>query len=128
MYNSLAQTLLKLVAPGVPDTYQGTEEWDLSLVDPDNRRPVDYARLREDLRAIRERLRGPEADRTELARSLLATKEDGRLKLYVIHQALEYRRQHPRLFAAGTYARRWRPGAFVESTRWRSGGRSNARP
>ena len=45
IYNSLAQTLLKLVAPGVPDIYQGTEEWDLSLVDPDNRRPVDYARL-----------------------------------------------------------------------------------
>ena len=60
MYNSLAQTLLKLVAPGVPDTYQGTEAWDLSLVDPDNRRPVDYARLRADLRAIREALAGPD--------------------------------------------------------------------
>ena len=104
MYNSLAQTLVKLVAPGVPDTYQGTETWDLSLVDPDNRRPVDHARLQADLRAIRETLTGPSSDRGELARSLLATKEDGRVKLYVTHQALQYRRQHPALFAEGAYA------------------------
>ena len=88
IYNSLAQTLLKLVAPGVPDIYQGTEEWALTLVDPDNRRPVDYARLGEDLRAIRAALEEPESDRAALARSLLATKEDGRLKLYVTHLAL----------------------------------------
>ena len=81
MDNSLAQTLLKLVAPGVPDTYQGTEEWDLSLVDPDNRRPVDYARLRADLGAIRRRLAEAGSDLTGLARTLLAAKEDGRIKL-----------------------------------------------
>ena len=104
MYNSLAQTLLKLIAPGVPDIYQGTEAWDLSLVDPDNRRPVDHARLRRDLRAIREKLAGPDADVGELARSLLATKEDGRIKLYVTYQTLQYRRQHPGLFAEGAYA------------------------
>ena len=102
-YNSLAQTLLKLVAPGVPDIYQGTEEWDLSLVDPDNRRPVDYARLRTDLRAIRERLAEPGADLAELVRSLLATKEDGRIKLYLTHRVLDYRRQHARLFQEGAY-------------------------
>jgi (1->4)-alpha-D-glucan 1-alpha-D-glucosylmutase len=103
MYGSLGQTLLKLLAPGVPDTYQGTEEWDLSLVDPDNRRPVDYARLREDLRAIREQLAGPPAGLVALPRSLLATKEDGRIKLYLTHLGLDCRRRHPRLFAEGAY-------------------------
>jgi (1->4)-alpha-D-glucan 1-alpha-D-glucosylmutase len=103
MYNSLAQTLLKLVAPGVPDTYQGTEEWNLSLVDPDNRRPVDYARLRADLAGIRERLAERDANLAELARSLLAAKDDGRIKLYMIHRTLDYRRQHARLFTEGAY-------------------------
>jgi (1->4)-alpha-D-glucan 1-alpha-D-glucosylmutase len=103
MYSSLAQTLLKLVAPGVPDTYQGTEEWDLSLVDPDNRRAVDYGRLRTDLGAIRERLAGPTPDLAGLVQSLLATMEDGRIKLYVIHRALEHRRNHARLFTEGAY-------------------------
>jgi (1->4)-alpha-D-glucan 1-alpha-D-glucosylmutase len=114
MYNSLAQTLLKLVAPGVPDTYQGTETWDLSLVDPDNRRPVDHARLQTDLRAIREALAGPGADRGEIARSLLAAKEDGRIKLYVTHQALQYRRRHPGLFAEGAYSPLEARGARAE--------------
>jgi (1->4)-alpha-D-glucan 1-alpha-D-glucosylmutase len=103
VYNSLAQTLLKLVAPGVPDIYQGTEEWALTLVDPDNRRPVDYARLGEDLRALRATLAGPAPDRAALARSLLEAKEDGRIKLYVTHEALTYRRRHPALFAEGAY-------------------------
>jgi (1->4)-alpha-D-glucan 1-alpha-D-glucosylmutase len=103
IYNSLAQTLLKLVLPGVPDTYQGTEVWDLSLVDPDNRRPVDYTRLRRDLREICERLALPNADLGELARTLLDTKMDGRIKLYVTHRALDYRRRRPELFAEGAY-------------------------
>jgi (1->4)-alpha-D-glucan 1-alpha-D-glucosylmutase len=103
IYNSLAQTLLKLVAPGVPDTYQGTEEWDLSLVDPDNRRPVDYARLRRDLGAIRRALAEPGVDLAGFARSLLATKEDGRIKLYLIHRILDFRRQHAQLFQEGAY-------------------------
>jgi (1->4)-alpha-D-glucan 1-alpha-D-glucosylmutase len=103
IHNSLAQTLLKLVAPGVPDIYQGTEEWALTLVDPDNRRAVDYARLGEDLRAIRAALEEPESARAALARSLLAAKEDGRIKLYVTHQALAYRRRHASLFAEGAY-------------------------
>ena len=103
IYSSLAQTLLKLVAPGVPDIYQGTEEWALSLVDPDNRRPVDYARLRQNLHALRAALAAPDAGQAELARSLLATKEDGRIKLYVTHLALAYRRQHAALFAEGAY-------------------------
>ncbi|MGH7359146.1 MAG: malto-oligosyltrehalose synthase, partial [Candidatus Rokuibacteriota bacterium] len=93
IYNSLAQTLLKLAAPGVPDFYQGTEEWDLSLVDPDNRRPVDYERLRHDLAGIRTALAEPGADLTDLARALVAAKEDGRIKLYLVHRGLEHRRR-----------------------------------
>ena len=97
--NALSQTLLKLASPGVPDIYQGTELWDLSLVDPDNRRPVDY-----DLRAwwLGELvdLRGA---RAALARALVETKEDGRVKLYLIHRALTFRRAHPELFREGAY-------------------------
>jgi (1->4)-alpha-D-glucan 1-alpha-D-glucosylmutase len=102
IYNSLAVTLVKLAAPGVPDIYQGTEAWDLSLVDPDNRRPVDYARLRRDLDGIRSAGAGP-GDLADLARALIATKEDGRIKLYLVHRALEHRRQRARLYGEGAY-------------------------
>ncbi len=103
LYNSLAQTLLKLASPGVPDTYQGTELWDFSLVDPDNRRPVDYelrARMLADLRSSIDASGG---DLRGLASELLATKEDGRIKLYATHRALVCRREHPGLFAEGEY-------------------------
>jgi (1->4)-alpha-D-glucan 1-alpha-D-glucosylmutase len=103
IYNSLAQTLLKLAAPGVPDIYQGSEAWTLALVDPDNRRAVDYARLGEDLRGIREALAAPAPGLGDLARSLLATKEDGRVKLYLTHRALDCRRRRARLFREGAY-------------------------
>src|SRR5206468_2741938 len=95
LLNSLAQTLLKITLPGVPDTYQGTELWDFSLVDPDNRRPVDYSRRREMLRDLDARVAAAGADRRELARELLRAKEDGRVKLYVTSQALRCRRDHP---------------------------------
>jgi (1->4)-alpha-D-glucan 1-alpha-D-glucosylmutase len=87
--NSLAQTLLKLTAPGVPDFYQGTEIWDLSLVDPDNRRPVDYD-LRRRLLADLERGMTPEA--------ILARMEEGLPKLWVIRQGLQLRRRNPEPF------------------------------
>ena len=96
MTNSLAQTLLKLVSPGVPDTYQGTELWDFSLVDPDNRRPVDFQRRTAALAAIGERL-GRDGAET-LAADLLATRHDGRIKLYLVHRALTFRAAHPELF------------------------------
>lgn len=98
--NSLAQVVLKLASPGVPDIYQGTELWDLSLVDPDNRRPVDFARRRT---ALAEVLRVPERRRRELARALLAAWPDGRVKLYVTHRALTLRRARPALFHHGAY-------------------------
>ena len=91
--NSLGQTLLKITAPGIPDFYQNTELWDFSLVDPDNRRPVDAdGRLR----------LGGEMDRWE-AGDLLANWRDGRVKAYLIHRALQYRCDHPELFREGDY-------------------------
>ncbi|MFK3971887.1 malto-oligosyltrehalose synthase [Pseudomonas sp. NPDC087358] len=89
--NSLAQTLLRMTAPGVPDLYQGTEFWDFSLVDPDNRRPVDYP--------ARERALG---DSTPLP-ELLSQWQDGRIKQALIAQVLMLRNQHPTLFSKGRY-------------------------
>jgi (1->4)-alpha-D-glucan 1-alpha-D-glucosylmutase len=101
-FNSLAQTLLKVAAPGVPDVYQGTELWDFSLVDPDNRRPVDYERRRQRLAELNEALTRPE-ELPALARQLTERKEDGRVKLYVTRQALHCRREHLGLFSTGEY-------------------------
>jgi (1->4)-alpha-D-glucan 1-alpha-D-glucosylmutase len=89
--NGLAQTLLKLTVPGVPDTYQGSEAWDLSLVDPDNRRPVDFE-LRE--RWLAEAL-PPEG--------LLRDWRSGRIKQHVVARTLALRRQLPELFSQGDY-------------------------
>ena len=100
MFNSLAQVLIKMTARGVPDFYQGTELWDLTLVDPDNRRPVDFQKRRVALTEIRERLNH---DRRGLVRDLLDTMKDGRIKLFVIHQALHLRNAHGRLFQKGAY-------------------------
>jgi (1->4)-alpha-D-glucan 1-alpha-D-glucosylmutase len=99
--NGLSQVLLKLTSPGVPDIYQGQELWDFSLVDPDNRRPVDYDRRRDLLVDLRQRI--AKDDLLELCRELLANSTDGRIKLYVTHQVLAYRREHPQLFDAGGY-------------------------
>ncbi|MGQ3683625.1 MAG: malto-oligosyltrehalose synthase [Candidatus Loosdrechtia sp.] len=101
MYNSLSQTLLKITSPGIPDFYNGTEIWDYSLVDPDNRRPVDYdirMRMLEELKEQESRI-----PIRELARELTTRKEDGKIKLYVIYKALNYRRQNRDLFEKGEY-------------------------
>jgi (1->4)-alpha-D-glucan 1-alpha-D-glucosylmutase len=103
LYNSLAQTLLKITTPGVPDIYQGTELWDFSLVDPDNRRPVDYAGRHRLLQELQTHLAAAGDDRLALAQELLTRKEDGRIKLYVIALALHCRRRNPGLFAVGDY-------------------------
>ncbi|HEX9898663.1 MAG TPA: malto-oligosyltrehalose synthase, partial [Candidatus Methylomirabilis sp.] len=101
MLNSLSQTLLKIAAPGIPDFYQGSELWDLSLVDPDNRRPVDFGLRRRRLEEIRqgEEKAGPLA----LARELAANMRDGRIKLYLIRQALGLRSGKCELFERGSY-------------------------
>lgn len=92
--NSLAQTLIKHTAPGVPDLYQGTELWDLSLVDPDNRRPVDYA-LRRRLLAELKAMSGD-----DLAKRIMARVDEGLPKMWVIHQALHLRREKKEWFGA----------------------------
>ncbi len=102
--NSLAQTVLKLTSPGVPDLYQGTEIWDDSLVDPDNRRPVDYTRRREMLRQVQ----------NAPAEELLRCWPDGRIKLRVIQQLLHLRREHPELFRDGSYEPLHFTGAFAD--------------
>jgi (1->4)-alpha-D-glucan 1-alpha-D-glucosylmutase len=101
MVNSLAQTLVKITAPGVPDFYQGTEVWDFSLVDPDNRRPVDFARRTSLLQALRDRIAA--GDLAGLAGDLVEQWPDGRIKLYTIHRALTHRRQERELYRAGEY-------------------------
>src|SRR5207253_620399 len=98
--NSLSQTLLKLTSPGVPDIYQGQELWDFSLVDPDNRRPVDYAKRGALLDEVRERAEGRGAELSVLVRDLTAHSTDGRIKLYVTWRTLQYRAEHPELFDA----------------------------
>jgi (1->4)-alpha-D-glucan 1-alpha-D-glucosylmutase len=100
--NSLAQTLLKLTSPGVPDVYQGNELWDFSLVDPDNRRPVDYAHRAALLAAIEEAAEDP-ARVPGLLRELLLNVGDGRAKLYTIWRALGFRAEQPALFERGSY-------------------------
>ncbi|MBI4318460.1 MAG: malto-oligosyltrehalose synthase [Chloroflexi bacterium] len=100
-YNALAQTLLKLTSPGVPDIYQGTELWDYGLVDPDNRRPVDYERRRSLLAELRERI--DRGGLVQLAGELLDSGHDGRIKLYLMYRTLNFRRAHEQLFSAGDY-------------------------
>jgi (1->4)-alpha-D-glucan 1-alpha-D-glucosylmutase len=102
LFNSLAQTLLKITAPGVPDIYQGTELWDFSLVDPDNRRAVDYVHRHRMLQELQGRMT-TKADQYKLAQELVANKEDGGIKLYVTWLALNCRRMHRGLFATGDY-------------------------
>ncbi|MBA4159408.1 MAG: malto-oligosyltrehalose synthase [Gemmatimonadetes bacterium] len=101
MRNALAQLLLKLTLPGIPDIYQGQEIWDLSLVDPDNRRPVDYALRRKVLEEIRGRLET--GARGDLAADLVREWQDGRIKMYLTHLALELRVALPELFQSGEY-------------------------
>jgi (1->4)-alpha-D-glucan 1-alpha-D-glucosylmutase len=102
MYTSLAEMLLKITAPGVPDFYQGTELWDFRLVDPDNRRPVDFALRRRQLAEL-DAERARTTDLAALARRLVESKEDGRIKMYAIRQGLATRRELTRLFQAGEY-------------------------
>jgi len=102
--NSLTLTLLKLIAPGVPDIYQGNEIWDYSLVDPDNRRPVDYNLRREMLDAL------PSATPDEL----MQTWPDGRMKLFLTQRVLRFRQEHADLFQRGEYLPLRASGTFSE--------------
>ena len=122
--NSLTQTLLKLTAPGVPDIYQGEELWDFSLVDPDNRRPVNFDLRERALNQLTERLES--GDLIELCLQLLRNYQDGRIKLWVTMQGLNLRREYPDLLRAGKYVplrtNRGREEHVVAFARVHSGG------
>ncbi len=119
MLNSLSQTLLKTAAPGVPDFYQGTELWGLTLVDPDNRRGVDYELRRRLLASFGEVDQADE--RAAFAAGLFDRPVDGRVKLYVTSRALAHRRARRELFRDGGYqplaARGWRAENVVAFAR-----------
>jgi (1->4)-alpha-D-glucan 1-alpha-D-glucosylmutase len=106
--NGLGQLVLKIAAPGIPDFYQGAELWQFSMVDPDNRRPVDYKRRSAMLDDLRRR---QSDDRIGLIRELAANPELDEMKLFVTHCALEFRRAHPDLFARGDYLPLWAQGS-----------------
>jgi (1->4)-alpha-D-glucan 1-alpha-D-glucosylmutase len=109
MLNSLSQTLLKIAAPGVPDFYQGTELWDLSLVDPDNRRPVDYAAR---MAMVEEIKRSADSNRVDLARKLFGHPNNGAIKAYLTREALNFRRSNAALFLRGDYIPLEASGAY----------------
>jgi len=102
LLNSLSQLLLKLTVPGVPDIYQGNELWAFNLVDPDNRRPVDYRRRQEMLQALAD-ASNKGSNLPALLRELRDGIVDGRAKLYLTWKVLHLRREHPGLFAEGRY-------------------------
>ena len=110
--NSLSQTLLKICSPGVPDFFQGTELWAFTLVDPDNRRPVDYEQRRAHLASLRE---AGDGEATEFVRGLLEQPEDGRVKMYVTSRALGFRRAYAALFSQGAYTPLRAAGRRAES-------------
>jgi len=101
--NSLAQTLLKLAAPGIPDLYQGCETWDFSLVDPGNRRPVDFERSTSLLAELRQRFDVEAGAADAEPGTLLEDWCDGRIKLFVVARLLRFRRRRGELFRDGAY-------------------------
>ncbi|MEW6496159.1 MAG: malto-oligosyltrehalose synthase [Cyanobacteriota bacterium] len=111
IFNSLSQVLLKYAAPGVPDTYQGTEFWDLSMVDPDNRRPVDYEQRISFLKDIKEKTQG---DIVQLIDELFSTKEDGKIKLFLTYKALQARKENSAVLEKGDYQTLEVSGKFKE--------------
>jgi (1->4)-alpha-D-glucan 1-alpha-D-glucosylmutase len=100
--NSLSMTLIKYGSPGVPDLYQGNELTDLSLVDPDNRRPVDYGARAQWLERLSQIAHGP--GEPAAVRALAAAPHDGGAKLWILSRLLEFRRDEPALFRDGAYA------------------------
>jgi (1->4)-alpha-D-glucan 1-alpha-D-glucosylmutase len=98
--NSLSQALIKIASPGVPDFYRGTELWDFSFVDPDNRRSVDFESRKNISQAIAKRAA---CDLAELTAELFESKHDGHMKLFVVQRSLEARKRSPSLFQRGEY-------------------------
>jgi (1->4)-alpha-D-glucan 1-alpha-D-glucosylmutase len=99
MANGLAQTLIKIASPGVPDFYQGSDLWDFRLVDPDNRQPVDFDERKRALTKLRALDESPSPAFIEIAKNW----RDGSIKLYVIWKAIQQRAQHPELYSDGEF-------------------------
>jgi (1->4)-alpha-D-glucan 1-alpha-D-glucosylmutase len=115
--NALSRLLVHLTSPGIPDIYQGDEMWNFSLVDPDNRRPVDFETRRATLDRLDASLEG--SDRAAACQEMLRSVADGRLKMHITRTALRLRRQMPGLFSRGRYTalhargeRQWHAFAF----------------
>ena len=100
VFNSLSKSLLKITSPGLPDIYQGTELLDLSLVDPDNRRPVDYEKRKAFLAEIKRKVEG---DILCFISEMMDSPEDGKIKMFLIYQALKARGEHLEIFQRGDY-------------------------
>ena len=102
LWNSLSQTLLKLTCPGVPDIYQGNELFDFSLVDPDNRRPVDFVQRQRRLVSTIH-VENSDSHSLRFVRELVSTRHDGRIKLAIVRQALNHRQSDSEMYATGEY-------------------------
>jgi (1->4)-alpha-D-glucan 1-alpha-D-glucosylmutase len=102
IFNSLSQLLLKITSPGVPDFYQGAELWDLNLVDPDNRRPVDFNSRQQMLDNIKSREEN-DNDLAELMSELLQDKASGKIKLFLTYRGLKARKKSADIFDYGSY-------------------------
>jgi (1->4)-alpha-D-glucan 1-alpha-D-glucosylmutase len=103
VFNSLSQVVLRITSPGIPDTYQGAELWDLSMVDPDNRRPVDFKLRRQMLGDLRRSFSSEKSKSSNHLSAMLEEAANGQIKLFTTHRALEFRRQHRALFERGHY-------------------------
>jgi malto-oligosyltrehalose synthase/4-alpha-glucanotransferase len=100
IFNSLSQLVLKCTCPGVPDIYRGTEFWDFTLVDPDNRQPVDFELRQKTLSFLKEQYT---LDPIKLFHNLLSTPGNGHIKLWLTHRLLRFRKENQNLFTNGYY-------------------------
>jgi len=115
-FNSLAQTLLKLTVPGIPDLYQGTEFWDYRLVDPDNRRPVDYSmreRVLHDLQRFTEE-KSPRDLATEILREFVEDRSKAVIKVFTPARTLAFRQRNPAIFHSGNYVPLFATGSAAQ--------------
>lgn len=103
LINALAQTLLRVTSPGVPDIYQGCELWQFNLVNPDNRRPIDFTQRRALLAEMRALTDAPPEQWPKRLQPLLTDMRDGRIKLYTLWQSLALRARCPEVFRDGDY-------------------------
>ncbi|WP_260291247.1 malto-oligosyltrehalose synthase [Sedimenticola hydrogenitrophicus] len=114
LFNALSQQLLKLTSPGVPDLFQGSELWEFNLVDPDNRRPVDFPRRQRLLAELERYTAVPQAELAGRVRQLLETLADGRARLYLIWRLLRIRLHWKTVYQEGAYVPLVVSGAAAE--------------